>query len=457
MPDRHAVVWCRNAQGPRKMGVVVVTDRECRFSYTSEFLADGDPNGLALLASPALFGAEPVVYRSSARMPLHPRLMALTPGEAPGNIQRRIYSEILAKRRMPPAPGLETEWELLLLAGHGGIGHIDVFRDDSVAEQWYAHVEQRESLIGKRSAVWRFIREDIEQTVPETDVRGIARLLGPTPSVGGMIPKLLVAIPDLTDWSGRFAPPGTREHKGQTFTDVVLKIEPTHYVGVLALEALCYDVHRELGFEVPRTWTTELDGMRLLAVERFDRTAAGLPVPMESFLSVLASGSRDVQGSGDTDMRSVAAMLTKLATVVQLDPRSAQEQVFRRFCAALLTGNGDMHLENLAFLGGPRQVGVAPVYDPAPMRAWPRHNLRSAIPIQFDDELSVAENLVELARAYGLHRKEAIDILVTTCDLTRNYVDRVMALDEVPEERRRQLATIVTRERGVVLELAGTA
>ena len=279
MPDRHAVIWSRAAPKPCKMGALVLTDQECRFSYATEFLASGDPDGLALLANPALFGVNPVVYRSSARMPLHPRLMALTPGEAPGNIQRRIYTEILAKRRLPPAPGLDTEWELLLMAGHGGIGHIDVFRDDRAAEQWYARDLQRESLIGKRSAVWRFIREDVEQTVLDTDAASIARLLGPTPSVGGMIPKLLVAIPDRTDWSGRFAPPGTRDHKGQPFTDVVLKIEPAHYAGVLALEALCYDIHRELGFEVPRIWRTELDGMQLLAVERFDAflEVVGLP------------------------------------------------------------------------------------------------------------------------------------------------------------------------------------
>lgn len=446
MPDRHAVVWTRSAAGPVKLGSLVATDRECRFSYAAGFLAAGNPDGLALLAAPALFGTNPVVHRSSARMPLHPRLMALMPGEVPGNIQRRLYTGILARRRAPPAPGFDTEWELLLLAGHGGIGHVDVFADDRVAEQWYAR-RAGETLIGQRSAVWRFIREDLEQAAPETDAASIARLLGPTPSVGGMIPKLLAAIPDRADWSGRFAPPGTRGHKGEPFVDVVLKIEPPVYAGVLALEALCYDVHRELGFAVPRTWQAELDGMRLLAVERFDRDPEGLPVPMESFLSVLASGSREVQGSADTDMHGVAAMLAKLATVVNLDPRQAQREVFRRFCAALLTGNGDMHLENLAFLGGPGAVRVAPVYDPAPMRAWPRHNLRSAIPIAFDDTLSVRDNLLELGTVFGLRRIEVESLFEEFLQGTQTYAARVLALAAVPELRRRQLADIVARER----------
>ena len=453
MPDRHAVIWSRNAQGSHKMGDLVLTDQECRFSYTAEFLAQDDANGLALLANSELFGTNPVIYRSSARMPFHPRLMALTPGEAPGNIQRRIYNDILGKRKLPPMLGLDTEWELLLLAGHGGIGHIDVFRDDRAAELWYGRDVHRDSLIGQRSSVWRFIREDIEQTVPETDTASIARLLGPTPSVGGMIPKLLVAIPDRPDWSGRFAPPGTHEHKGERFTDVVLKIEPAIYSGVLALEALCYDVHRELGFDVPRIWRNELDGMPLLAVERFDRDSDAVPVPMESFLSVLASGSREVMGSTDIDMAGVAAMLTKLATVVNLDPRRAQEQVFRRFCAALLTGNGDMHLENLAFLGGPRQVHIAPVYDPAPMRAWPRHNLRSAIPIDFDAAQSIGENLLELGITFGLRRAEVLELFAHFLEGTQHYPERVMSLDEVPLERRQQLADIVRKERAVLADI----
>lgn len=450
MPDRYAVVWTQTDQGPMKMGSLLATEQECRFSYTAEFLASGNPNGLALLASPELFGQAPVIYRSSARMPLHPRLMALTPGDAPGNIQRRLYTEVLAKRSPPPARGFDTEWELLLLAGHGGIGHVDVFQDDRAAEQWYARSMSSDALIGQRSQVWRFIREDIEHSAMLTDPAQVARLLGPTPSVAGMIPKLLVAIPDRADWKGHFAAPGTRACKGEPCVDVVLKIEPALYVGVLALEALCYRVHRELGFKVPRHWQAEVDGMRLLAVERFDRDAEGLPIPMESFLSVLASGNHAVQGTGDTDMHSVAAMLSKLASVVNLDARQAQAEVYRRFCVALLTGNGDLHLENLSFLGGPDAVQVAPVYDPAPMRAWPRHNLRSAIPIEFDPAKTIASNLLDLGRAFGLKRRAAADLFVDLLERTRTYPERLRAELDVPAERCAQLCEIVERERALI-------
>ena len=451
MPDRHAVVWTRTARGPLKMGSLVATPTECRFSYSAEFLAAGSHDGLALLAHPVLFGTEPVVYRTSARMPLHPRLMAMLPSEAPGNIQRRIYTEILARRERPPAPGFETEWEILLMAGHDGIGHVDVFRDDRAATDWYARPQHPETVIGARSAVWRFIREDVRQTTPETDVGVITELLGPTPSVGGMIPKLLVAIPDGKAWSGRFAPPGTRAIEGRPFIDVILKIEPPQYEGVLALEALCLELHADLGFRVPRHWRAEVDGMRLLAVERFDRAGDGLPVPMESFLSVMASGSREVLGTADTDMRAVGAMLEKLATLVNLDTRRAQHEVYRRFLLAFLTGNGDLHLENLSFLGGPDAVDVAPVYDPAPMRAWPRHDLRSAIPIEFDPALGLGENLAELGTAFGYSRRQAAELLRELLDATADYPERVRTLHAVPEIRRQRLSALVDRERATVL------
>lgn len=450
MADRYAVVWTRSAAGPVKMGNLVATGRECRFSYTDEFLQRRPAPALSLLAGPELFGSEPVVYRSSARMPLHPRLMSLVPADSPGNLQRRIHTELLARRSPPPAPGFETEWELLLLTGHGGIGHIDVFGDDIEAEDWYANPVHPQSVVGRRSAVWRFVREEIEQSGHAVPADTVAELLGPTPSVGGMIPKLLATIVDAPAWDGRFAPPGTPAIDDRPAVEVILKIEPAPYAGLAELEALCLDLHRELGFEVPRYWRADVDGMPLLAVERFDRTADGLPLPLESFLSVMAAGSRAVRGSADAEWSSVGRMLERLGRVASLDVKRARREVYRRFVLAFLTGNGDLHLENLSFLGGADAVRVAPVYDPSPMRAWPRHDLRSALPVDFDSALSLAENLYALGAHFGLRRDEAADLWSELRRRSEDYPERIMALEQVPLARRRTLADLVRRERALV-------
>lgn len=451
MPDRYAVIWTRTQSGPLKMGDLVVTDTETRFSYTHEFLDQDRADGLSLLANPRVFGNNPVVYYTKDLIPLYPRLMSLIPGRGPHNLQRRIYTRILEKRPTPPAPGLDTDWEILLLAGRNSIGHIDVFLDDRVADQWYGG-EMTETLpVGKRSTFWTHLRHEIQDSVDELDSEEIARLLGPTPSVGGMTPKMLVAIPDLPQWDGRFAVPGTREVAGQAFVDAIVKVEPIGYQGVTTLEALCLQIHRELGFTVPRFWHTKLDGMNLLAVKRFDRTEDGLPIPLESFFSVFAIGDKYFQETADTDMAEVSERIARLATVVNLDTRAVQEEVYRRFVLAFFTGNGDLHLENLSFLGGADDVRLAPVYDPAPMRAWSLHNTRSAVPIIFDNAIGgLAENLIALGTAFGLSRNESEHIFHETGEVTQDYCNRVMALEAVPLPTRQSLVRIVEQERKIV-------
>lgn len=455
MPDRHAVIWTRSQAGPLKMADLIATNTETRFSYTNEFLEQDEAAGLSLLADPKIFGKNPVVYHAKDLLPIYPRLMSLIPGHGPHNIQRRIYTRILEKRDPLPAPGLDTDWEILLLAGRNGVGHIDIFRDDRVATDWYQEQFSNpiaiDSADKQRSTFWQQLKSTVEDAVHELSSEDIAAILGPTPSVGGMTPKVLVAIPDLPRWQGQFATLGTREVHGQAYTDVLIKIEPVGYQGVVELEALCLEIHKELGFDVPRYWHSRLDGMHLLAVERFDRTRDGLPIPLESFFSIFAIGDKNFQETADTDLAEVGERIFKLANVTNMDVRKVQEQVYRRFILAFLTGNGDLHLENLSFLGGPANVCLAPVYDPAPMRAWSIHNTRSAIPIDFNKEIGgLADNLIALGSSFGLSGNESRSIFHETALATKDYCDRVMALEDVPLVTRNNLTQIVKQERAVV-------
>jgi hypothetical protein len=84
-----------------------------------------------------------------------------------------------------------------------------------------------------------------------------------------MIPKLLVAIPDQSHWDRHIAPAGTRTLGETPSVDVLLKVEPAEYQGVVALE-----LRRELGFDVPRFWRRSQEGLNLLA--------SGQPVPPKS-------------------------------------------------------------------------------------------------------------------------------------------------------------------------------
>ena len=377
--DRHAVIWSRSGSEPTKMGDLVVTDRETRFSYAERFLDAPDADGFSLLAPPTLYGREPVIFQTRPGFPFPPRLAAFVPGHGRGNIQRRIYERLLSLRSPPPAPGVESDWEIVLLSARNGIGHLDVFRDDLAAEKWYSGQHGTAVSGDRRHAFWHMIREDIAQDLAPMDVALVAQMLGPTPSVGGMIPKILAAIPEGTPWEGGFASSGTRVLDDVACVDVLLKVEPREYEGVVALESLCLDLHSELGFPVPRHWKAEVDGMRLLAVERFDRDAGG-SLPMESLFAIFAAGRAAFSGNEGTDWGEVAQWLEKLAMLVKMDVRAVLRDLYRRIILALCTGNGDMHLENVSLLGGSRNVRLAPVYEPAPMRAWPQHDTRSACP-----------------------------------------------------------------------------
>lgn len=458
--DKHAVIWTRCESGPIKMADIVVTPKQTRFSYTKEFIeyddehtAECNVGGVSLLAPTQQYKTEQVTYLAKDTIPLYPRLMSMLPARNETNIQRRLYTRILEKSAIAPTPGLDTDWEILLLSAHNGIGHLDIFRDDRVAEHYYNNPEQR-NLLTSRSAYWKQIQSEIKNTVYDIDDDELLDAFGPTPSVGGMIPKILVAIPESQEWQGEFSSPGTTEVDGVQYVDVILKIEPMGYEGVLALEALCLDIHRELGFDVPKFWLSDIDGMQVLAIKRFDRVihnGKSYPIPMESFFSVFAIGDKYFQSNSDTDLEEMAYRIARLAKVANLDVREIQQELYRRLIVALFTGNGDLHLENISFLGGASNVSLSPVYDPAPMRAWSRHNTRFAIPLVFDDEVGgLRENLIQLGEAYQYTKKQASNLIDEMADKTKDYVQRVKELNGVPEQNKKLLIEIVNKERSLL-------
>lgn len=457
MTDRHAVIWTRVSGTPVKMASIVATARECRITYTKDFADSGLP-GISLLADPSIIQQGTIVWISTEIRPLHPRLMAMIPPNVAGNLQRRIYAEILARQPNPPAPGMETEWEMLMLSGRNGIGHLDVFPDDIAARNWYILAETRGAapIQNGRSKLWDILRNEIRQHAGDPDgMNELVNIIGPTPSAGGMISKVLLSIPDRNTWDGSFRPYGTYA-ADPTSVDVIVKIEEPQYEGLLDLESLCLDVHRESRrFDVPRSWRLDVgdkkhaDKLKLLAIERFDRSE-GLPIPFESLMTVFASGSRQIQSTQDVLWPEVGKMVAKIGRVCSLDIRKAQETLFRRLAFALMTGNGDMHLDNLAFLGGKQTVQLSPVYDPAPMRAWIRHNMRMAIPMDFDHETPIYRQIAKSATAFGVSATQGKEILLDAAEATKDYCERVMDLENVPEARRQALVDVVKQERSLL-------
>jgi serine/threonine-protein kinase HipA len=275
----------------------------------------------------------------------------------------------------------------------------------------------------------------------------LADVMGPTPTVGGMTTKLLASVPDKETWDGTLARPGIRQFNKTPFVDAIIKIEQPQYEGIAALENLCLQLHARMGFEVPRRWLIEIEGMRVLAVERFDRDNHGYPLAYESILTVLSGGSRSITRSNDIELKQLAEKIRKLAKIAAIDVKRTLQEIFKRFAVSLMTGNGDMHLDNIGFLGDSTKSRIAPVFDPAPMRAWPRHNLRMAVPIAFENGSPIYEQIARTGMNFGFTKAQAVEELRRAKDMTQDYTKLLMSLAKVPKDRKLNLVEIVNKER----------
>jgi len=439
MQDTQLSIWTRAGGEAVKMGRLYVTDIDARFSYNPDYSGYGLP-GLSLVYPPELFRETTIVHRRTGS--LHPRFRALIPPADEHNFQRKLMLAFLREKGIEPVTAFEADLALLAYTGHGGIGHVDVFPDDAFAESWYANTDSG-PLVPVADQFGFSLKHVISWL--DADARFILESLGPTPSVGGAIPKLLVAIP-AAGWDGRISLPNKTQRDDRI--DVVLKIERTQaYPGLAGLEAMALDLHRDAGFEVPRYWHAEVGGLPALAIERFDRDRQGRPLPLESLYSILAAGARDIVGHTDGSLDRIARVIDLADPLLISDKKTARVHLFKRVLMALVTGNGDLHLDNLSLIG---PVGVAqfsPVYDPAPMRAYSMHNMLCAVPFGGYGEVAVeGDALVSacsgFARNISLNKTEVQSAVRETLVSTRDYPDRVDAIDDLPSENKERLIGI---------------
>ncbi len=450
--DREAVVWTRLGGQPRRMGRLYVTDKECRFTYDDDFLDTGLP-GLGIVYAPEFFGKTTIVRERSELFDLLPPLQSLIPPRNEDNFQRNLALASLNAQGVSGLSGFDADWEILKIAGHGGIGHLDLFENDDKAQDWYAHPQAVE-LHEISDDLGFSLKEFMAWYEDDLDV--FIQTVGPTPTVGGAIPKLLLSIP-ASGWDGRIGLPTRQKTPG--VTDVVLKFEQTtRYPGITELEALALDMHREAGFEVPRCWTCFFKDMPALAVERFDRDADNLPLFTETLYSIIASGA-PVEGNYGYRYDLISQAIDTGTVTIATDPQAAKQHLFRRFLMATLTGNGDLHLENLSIMQLDSLRRFTPVYDPTPMRAYSQHDLLSVMPFGSYGEMPVgatepvkfAEAVARFARTCGLTRTQAQDTVNELMAVTESYEARLNALATLPEGNK---ARLIARVRDVRKKLS---
>ncbi len=443
--DRDAVVWTRLGGQPARMGRLYLTDSECRFTYDNDYLATDLP-GLGCVLSPQIYQQQTIIRPRTQRFDFPPPIQSLIPPQEKHNFQRNLAIKYLQTTHQQDLTGFDLDWEILKISGHGGIGHLDIFESDEAAQQWYDAPVQH---------VLQTITDNLGISLKtfltwlDKDAQALLQFIGPTPSVGGAIPKLLISIPD-TGWDDRIGPPTQQRVDG--VTNVVLKFEqPITYPGIVELEALSLDMHRHFGFEVPRYWTTQLNGIPAIAIERFDRDENHAPLFTESVYSVIASGNPEILNHYDFTYDGIVKALANPNIRLVTDPDTARAHIFKRLMAALITGNGDLHLENLSLLQqGNGDIGFSPVYDPTPMRAYPIHDIQNVMPFgDYGEYINGRKEPVNfplavrrMIKSANMNREEAYEIIKNLLEKCKGYPERIHQLNTLPAPNKEQLINV---------------
>ncbi|HET9591971.1 MAG TPA: type II toxin-antitoxin system HipA family toxin [Solirubrobacterales bacterium] len=176
-------------------------------------------------------------------------------------------------------------------------------------------------------------------------------------SLGGVQDKLiLVRLP-----SGEFAQP-----LGGMPSNCLLKPEHERFEGLAANETFCMRVAAAAGNEVATTELREIDGIRCLYSERFDRAvdADGNAVRLHQEDMCQALGllpTQKYEAEGGPSVASVIALLRRQPNRrIALDINAFARAVLTNF----LLGNSDAHGKNFSLLYDPvAGVRLAPLYD----------------------------------------------------------------------------------------------
>ena len=201
-------------------------------------------------------------------------------------------------------------------------------------------------------------------------------------SLGGVQDKLiLVRLP-----SGDFAQP-----LGGVPSNCLLKPEHERFEGLAVNEAFCMRVAAAAGNEAATTELLELDGIRCLYSERFDRTvdADGAIVRLHQEDMCQALGllpTQKYEAEGGPSVASVIALLRR-----QSSPRIALDvnAFVRAVLTGFLLGNSDAHGKNFSLLYDPAAgVRLAPLYDVVSTAVYDDLTPRLAMAIGGEDDPS---------------------------------------------------------------------
>ena len=175
---------------------------------------------------------------------------------------------------------------------------------------------------------------------------------GWTPSLPGYQGKLVLGRSSDGQW--------TRPTNGAPST-WILKPDREHRMA--ENEVACLRLAAHCGLTVPDVELLDLNGTKILAIRRYDRTEVDSPISrIHQEDGCQASGTPPMQKyeyAGGPSLRDLAIVLREHGDV------GAMRDLLQRVAFNVAIGNADAHAKNFSFLHGPDGLSVtlAPVYD----------------------------------------------------------------------------------------------
>ena len=386
-------------------------DRVAAFEYDPGFAASGIE--LSPFQMPLRGGR---VYRFPA---LSPESFAGLPGlladSLPDRYGNALIDAWLATRNREPESFDAVE--RLCYVGKRGMGALE-FAPAHGPRPTPSHIVDVEALAELAAEVLAE-REDLAASLRKSGKREALReILRVGTSAGGARPKALITLDPRTNEvrSGQLDADPEFEHwilKFDGAGDDSRDLGASRGYG--AIELVYAEMARRAGIEMTECRLLEERGRRHFMTRRFDRTAGGAKLHMQS---LAALSHLDYRQPGANSYEQAFLAIRRLGL-----PREASEQQFRRMVFNIVARNQDDHVKNIAFLmdrDGTWSLSPAfdLVYSYNPRGRWTSEHQMSVNGKR--GEFTV-EDLHHVAKVASLKRGRAEEILAQVTEAVRRW------------------------------------
>ena len=229
-------------------------------------------------------------------------------------------------------------------------------------------------------------------------------------------------------------------------TNCILKIASRDFPDIVFNEYLCMSIAAAAGLPCPAVSLLKLDGMRALAVERYDRIvepgSAVKRVHQQDFCQLLGLSHEDkYEYWGGPSLKQCADVLRTVSSMPVVDA----ELLGKWYTFNLLIGNMDGHAKNISVLLTPRGWRLAPFYDIVHTLSYPGLRETPAMnPAGGEMPLRDITGRVWLdtMTGIGLARKRAIAWMQELCAATLEACGSVGIRNKLTDAEKRIVARI---------------